>query len=73
MIVGDQEVVLTHPGRAHTSGDFVLYLPQHNIIVRGSSSSTGIREGADLLAPSEPRVTEGPSDLPLSGVSPPRR
>jgi glyoxylase-like metal-dependent hydrolase (beta-lactamase superfamily II) len=35
MMVGDQEVVLTHPGRAHTSGDLVLYLPQHNIIVMG--------------------------------------
>jgi cyclase len=35
MMVGDQEVVLTHPGRAHTSGDLVLYLPQHNIIVTG--------------------------------------
>ena len=33
--VGDQEVVLVHPGRAHTSGDLVLHLPEHNIVATG--------------------------------------
>lgn len=35
MMVGDQEVILTHPGRAHTSGDLVLFLPEHNTIITG--------------------------------------
>jgi cyclase len=35
MMVGDQEVVLTHPGRAHTSGDLVIRLPRQNIVATG--------------------------------------
>ena len=33
--IGDQEVVLFHPGHAHTSGDLVLHLPRHNIVATG--------------------------------------
>jgi glyoxylase-like metal-dependent hydrolase (beta-lactamase superfamily II) len=33
--VGDREVVLVHPGRAHTSGDLVLHLPEHDIVATG--------------------------------------
>jgi glyoxylase-like metal-dependent hydrolase (beta-lactamase superfamily II) len=35
MMVGDQEVVLTHPGWVHTSGDLVIRLPRHNIVATG--------------------------------------
>jgi glyoxylase-like metal-dependent hydrolase (beta-lactamase superfamily II) len=33
--VGEQEVVLVHPGRAHTSGDLIVHLPEHNIVATG--------------------------------------
>lgn len=35
MAIGDQEVVLTNPGPAHTHGDLVLYLPKHGIVATG--------------------------------------
>lgn len=41
LTVGDQEVVLTHPGRAHTSGDLVLHLPRHNIVATGDLVFSG--------------------------------
>jgi glyoxylase-like metal-dependent hydrolase (beta-lactamase superfamily II) len=33
--VGGREVMLSHPGRAHTSGDLVIYLPEHRIVATG--------------------------------------
>lgn len=33
--VGGREVVLSHPGRAHTSGDLVVWLPEHRIVATG--------------------------------------
>ncbi len=33
--VGEHEVVLTHPGRAHTHGDIFVHLPKQNIIATG--------------------------------------
>jgi hypothetical protein len=33
--VGGREVVLSHPGRAHTSGDLVIWLPEHRIVATG--------------------------------------
>jgi glyoxylase-like metal-dependent hydrolase (beta-lactamase superfamily II) len=35
LTIGDQEVVFSHPGRAHTRGDLVLHLPEHNIVATG--------------------------------------
>jgi cyclase len=33
--VGGREVMLSHPGRAHTSGDLVIWLPEHRIVATG--------------------------------------
>ena len=82
MMVGDQEVVLTHPGRAHTSGDLVLYLPQHNIIVtgdvvfnghypfldkgEGGVSVAGLIEAIRRLAESYPEAIFLPGHGPLA-------
>ncbi|MCZ6788624.1 MAG: MBL fold metallo-hydrolase [Chloroflexi bacterium] len=33
--VGQQEVVLIHPGLGHTHGDLFVYLPRHNIVATG--------------------------------------
>jgi glyoxylase-like metal-dependent hydrolase (beta-lactamase superfamily II) len=33
--VGGREVVLSHPGRAHTSGDLMIWLPEYRIVATG--------------------------------------
>ena len=33
--VGEKEVVLSHPGSAHTGSDLVLRLPEHNVVATG--------------------------------------
>ncbi len=33
--LGNREVVLSHPGPAHTSGDLVISLPEHRIVATG--------------------------------------
>jgi cyclase len=35
MRIGNQRVELLHPGPAHTHGDLVVYLPEHNIVATG--------------------------------------
>jgi glyoxylase-like metal-dependent hydrolase (beta-lactamase superfamily II) len=35
MRVGDQRIELIDPGPAHTHGDLVVYLPEHNIVATG--------------------------------------
>jgi glyoxylase-like metal-dependent hydrolase (beta-lactamase superfamily II) len=89
MMVGNQEVVLAHPGRAHTSGDLVLYLPRHNIIVtgdlvfnghypfldrgEGGVSVAGLIEAIRRLAESYPEAIFLPGHGPLARVADLRR
>jgi glyoxylase-like metal-dependent hydrolase (beta-lactamase superfamily II) len=39
--VGGSKVVLSHPGRAHTSGDLVVCLPEHRIVATGDLFFSG--------------------------------
>ena len=39
--VGEKQVVLSHPGRAHTGGDLVLRLPEHNVVATGDLAFCG--------------------------------
>lgn len=89
MLVGDQEVVLTHPGRAHTSGDLVLHLPQHNIVMTGDLVFNGyypfldwgeggvsipaLVEAIRRLAESHPEAAFVPGHGPLASAEDLRR
>jgi len=46
--VGGDEVVLSHPGRAHTSGDLVVWLPEHRIVATGDLFFNGHYPFLDL-------------------------
>jgi len=65
--IGDQEVVLTYPGAAHTHGDLWIYLPKQNIV-----------ETRDLLSLTEglpPHTSRLPHLCPewwLKGAPPPK-
>lgn len=47
LVLGDEEVHVLHPGRAHTDGDLVAYLPRRRLLVSGDLLVDGYLPNAD--------------------------
>jgi len=67
---GDREIRLVHPGRAHTAGDVVVYLPKERVVCTGDLLVAGISNLSDGFVNEWPDTLEKVRALDFTDVVP---
>ena len=67
---GDREIRLIHPGRAHTAGDVVVFLPKEKVVCTGDMLVAGISNLSDGYVNEWPDTLEKVRALDFTDVIP---